>query len=159
MWVRHFVAASTTGQTNGSDLLSQFESDYGAGLIGCTIVRIRGIMWASAAAGVGTTNAFRFGARVASGAGLDLSQPLPTAADMTNDENADWMLWEPMAHVVSTAGGAPIDQLTGRVVDVKSSRKLEELNERLIMVAGPNSGAPTIEWSYGWDLSIGVKLP
>lgn len=159
MWVRHFVAATTTGQAFGSDLLSQFETAYGAQLLGATIVRMRGIMWANAASGQGTTNTFRVGARVLSGA-LDLSGPVPDQ-DPWVDENADWMLWEPFVQSVATtaAGGDPQDVGMQRMIDNHAARKLEELGESLVMFVGPNPAAPTIVWSYGWDLSIGVKLP
>lgn len=152
------MAAASTNQTFGSDMLSQFETDYGAQLIGCTVVRVRGIMWATSTGGTGTTNTARMAMRVATGQGLVLGSPIPVAADLYQDENADWMLWEPFANVIGPSGQYPTN-LLGRVVDVKSSRKIGELGERLIMLFTPNPAAPTIVWSYGWDLSIGVKLP
>jgi len=158
VWVRHTVTSTTTGDSVGSDLLSQFETDYGAQLIGCTIVRIRGAMWATTPESGAGVDHLRMGARVESGRGLDLSVALPSASGLFEDENADWMLWQPFFQVRPTAAGAP-DELSGRIVDVQSSRRLEELGERLVMVVTPNPAAPTIVWTYGWDLSIGVKLP
>lgn len=158
IWARHDVAASSTNQILGSDLLSQFETLYGAQLIGCTVVRIRGTMWATSTGGTGTTNTARIGVRVESGTGLDLSAPLPVASGPYTDDSADWMLWEPFTNTIGPSGQYPTT-LIGRTIDVRSSRKMEELGQRLIAVFAPNPAAPTIVWSYGWDLSIGVKLP
>lgn len=159
VWVRHLLNSSGADVATGSDLLSQFETDYGAQLIGATIVRIRGLMYANADSGQGTTNTFRFGARVLSGA-LDLSGPTPDQSPFV-DENADWMLWEPFIQSVTTTAAGGEDQQVGlmRMIDVKSSRRLDELGERLVMFQASNPAAPTVVWSYGWDLSIGVKLP
>lgn len=156
VWVRHLLLTSGTNFTVGSDLLSQFETDYGAQLIGCTIVRIRGLIFANSDGAAGTTNHVRFGARVLSGA-LDLSGPVPDQSPFV-DENADWMLWEPMIHSIPPLDDGP-DVGIMRMIDVKSSRRLEELGERLVMFSASNPGATTVEWAYGWDLSIGVKLP
>jgi len=158
IWARHDVANQSTNQIFGSDLLSQFETLYGAQLIGCTVVRIRGTMWATSEGGVGTTNTARIGVRVESGTGLDLSVALPVASGPFTDDSADWMLWEPFTNTIGPSGQYP-HTLIGRTIDVRSSRKIDELGMRLIGVFGPNPAAPTIEWSYGWDLSIGVKLP
>lgn len=160
IWARHVVASQVTGDPVGSDLLSQFETDYGAQLLGATVVRIRGYMFAFPSVNANAVDQFRFGARVASG-NLDLTGAIPDQSPWT-DEHADWMLWQPFARA-QDAGGlsstAQGSELSARMVDVKAARKIEELGERLIMVQGGSPGAPTIEWTYGWDLSIGVKLP
>jgi len=158
VWVRHTVTAAVTNQVLGSDLLSQFETDYGAQLIGCTVVRIRGIVFATTAQEGAGADHFRMAARVESGRGLDLTAALPAAAGPFDGENADWMLWQPFFQVRPLAGTIDGD-LVGRVIDVRASRKLEELDERLVMFVAPNPAAPAVAWTYGWDLSIGVKLP
>lgn len=157
VWVRHILNSSGTDVTTGSNLLSTFETAYGAQLIGCTVVRIRGLVYANSDGTAGTTNSFRFGARVLSGA-LDLSGPVPDQSPFV-DENADWMMWEPFIHSRETVTSTSPDVGTMRMVDVKSARRIEELGEALVMFQASNPSAPTITWSYGWDLSIGVKLP
>lgn len=156
VWARHFLTTTHVGAAVGSDLLFQFEQDYGAQLIGATITRIRGYMFAASTSTGGTVNAFRFGARVLSGQ-LDLSSTVPDQ-DPWVDENADWMLWEPFPSVFVPGTGSG-DQLRARMVDVKSQRRLDELGEKLVMFYSGSPGAPANEFVVGWDLSIGVKLP
>lgn len=158
VWARHFLATTMTGDAQASDLLSQFETDYGAQLIGCTITRIRGYMYAVAQdAETDTLNAFRAGIRVSSGF-LDISSPVPDQSPWT-DENADWMAWEPFATVNAPVTADSSSVLVARMIDVKAQRRLDELGERLLLFHGGAPGAPLITWAYGWDLSIGVKLP
>ena len=158
VWARHFFAGTMTGDALASDLLSQFETDYGAQLIGCTITRIRGYMYAIASdAETDTLNAFRAGIRVSTG-NLDISSGVPDQSPWT-DENADWMAWEPFATVNTPSTATADDPLSARLIDVKAQRRLDELGERLLLIHGGAPGAPTITWAYGWDLSIGVKLP
>lgn len=158
IWARSNEAVQVTGDAVANDLLLDFETAYGAQLIGCTIVRIRGYMYAAATEGVSNTaDQFRFAARVSSGqvnVGV-LDQTLSPWAD----ENADWMLWEPFATVNSPVVASADGELVARRVDIKAARKLGELGERLVLFLGGNPGAPLITWNVGWDLSIGVKLP
>lgn len=159
VWARHTFVGEQTGAAVGGDLLSQFETDYGAQLIGATITRIRGYAFAQATdATDNTINQYRMGIRVLSG-NLDLSGTVPDQ-DPWTDENADWMAWMPFASVVAV-GGLPIGDsvLNAMRVDVKAQRRLDELGERLVLFQAGNPGAPTITWAVGWDLSIGVKLP
>lgn len=157
IWARHFfVGAGAVPAATGSDLLSQFEQDYGAQLIGCTITRIRGYAFAAPSdAADNTIDAFRMGIRVTSG-NLDLSTTTPEQGPFA-DENADWMAWLPFCSVY--LGGLPYGDgvLNAMRVDVQSQRKIEELGERLVLFQ--ESGGGSVTWARGWDLSIGIKLP
>lgn len=160
IWARVFDSTSITGDAVGTDLLSEFETAYGAQLIGCTITRIRGYFFAW---GSNTTaeaqDAFRMGIRVTSGF-LELN-PLDQDNSPWNDDWADWMAWEPYVTVPALAGAELLgpDTLVARQIDVRSKRRLDELNQRLVMLYGGNPAAPTITWGVGYDLSIGIQLP
>lgn len=155
VWVRRqlFQGPASNVET-GTDLLSTFETAYGAQLIGCTIVRIRGLMFAFTDEAAGAVDSFRMAARVTSG-NVDISTAVPDLTPFT-DENADWMLYEPFINFTGNTDGH-VGNI--RYVDNQSSRKIEELGERFVMFHGSNPAAPTVQWGYGYDLSIGIKLP
>jgi len=69
---------------------------------------------------------------------------------------ADWMLFEPFVHdfagVADPSGDSP---LSGRLIDVKSMRKVEEINEQLTLWL-----ESTLEtYRFTSYLSVLLKLP
>lgn len=131
-------------------LLSDFETLYGAQLIGCTIVRIRGLIGVRPVTAASSFNSVRAAVQV---------EPNPSGAPVVADgpyggEHNDWMLFEPF-HTASGVGNSEVD---GRVIDVRSSRKLEELNQGLFLYFGTRS-TNTSAVDVVFDLSIGIKLP
>lgn len=160
VWARNFNSTAITGDAVGTDLLSEFETAYGAQLIGCTITRIRGYFfaWGSNTAAE-AQDAYRMGIRVTTGF-LELN-PLDQDNSPWNDDWADWMAWEPFATVPALAGAQLLGDgvLNARMIDVRAQRRLDELGQRLVLLHGGAPAAPTITWGVGWDLSIGIKLP
>lgn len=147
VWARKRGAfAFTAGTTlNKVNLLEDFEAAYGANLIGATVTRIRG-----AAVGDfdGATNAV-LAARIGQESEVD-TPPTPLSGPI-NEPFADWMLWEPF---LSVAGETPGTPAHGRVIDVKSQRKMEEIDEELSLW-----GSSATVGTLIWDLSILLKLP
>lgn len=136
----------------GVDLLSGFRALPGATHLGATIMRVRGYVYPS------IINGDPFEPAVA-GLRVDTwDQDVTTnlvSPFMGPDE--DWMAWWPFLDF-SAAG---TDGVTGNAqadpyaVDVKSNRKLEELNETLFLFGSSTTGDVT--WYH--SLSIGLKLP
>lgn len=151
VWARNIVstpivAPVATGiQVN---LLGQFEAEYGANLIGATVVRVRGAIFAAPA--VAGPSACVFATRVSNDADAT------AGGGPIDSPYADWSMWEPF--VFNDAGVA--DQtgdsdLLGRIVDVRSMRKLEEINEQFTAWVQPSNQA----YNVSWNLSILLKLP
>jgi len=143
------VADSVGG---GTDLLAEFEINYGAQLIGCTVARVRGKITARPQVATTPANPFLiFGALVMNeeGAGVDV-YPI-------SEPHADWMFYEPcfvLNRDVSTAGDFSTSQVHCEV-DIKSMRKIEELNQSLLLRAQ----SPDVGWDVSVSLSVLVLLP
>lgn len=141
------------------DALDEFVQAYGASIIGSTVVRIRGLMGVSlepAASASLTWTAFI-------GDANDVVRG-PNANDNYYDSNSrgkDYFGVEPF--VAPTLGAVNQDLVNGsdgimRMVDIKSSRKLEEVSQRLIFdisAIGGVAGNVTLLQ----DLSILLMLP
>jgi hypothetical protein len=133
------------------NLLDQFETAYGANLLGATVTRIRGVV-------VAGNNI----APVATGQ-LLLSARVGVSSEVSADNNdgitqpyADWMLWEPFVFQNLPASGQTADSWAlSRTIDVKSQRRLDELNDELQMWIAASSTS----FAYSWNLSILLKLP
>lgn len=150
-----------------TDLLAPFEVQYGAQLIGCTITRIRGLVTVGT---IGETNNFGF-VRVTCHV-ADQFQAVRAPVPEDNAYNADsasldYMMFEPFQAPISgddlTIDSAPENPGNGpasqRLIDVKSMRRLGELNQSLLLRASARSAiaVPGIQVTY--DLSILVALP
>lgn len=165
--LRKFVWARVTGNlvqpdTRGTDLLDAFQTEYGAQLLGATVMRIRGYLIpdlpSDPVPGIVTG---------VTGIIVEQDQELADQA-LENVPRArahdDWLAWLPFL-VDSTNGGvAPPGTASWNAdaspwaVDIKSSRKIEELGQGLHMwydTVAP--GSVTVNMNY--DLSIGLKLP
>lgn len=134
------------------DLLSSFEAALSSSLIGCTIMRMRGALWVQQGSAGGVASNIVFAARVG-----DFTE---LTGGSTADQNpctaaSDWFMYEPMAHRTAASYG---DDLSGRLVDVRSHRKLDELGQSLLLFAGGDAAAASTV-NFGFALSILVALP
>lgn len=154
VWHREIGAftVSAPPTTYGVDLLAGFRALPGATHLGATVMRVRGYIVPEIVDPQPNED-------LVAGLRIDTwDQPVDTndvSPYMGPDE--DWMGWFPYLN----PAGFPSD-VTGNVyaspfaVDVKSNRKLEELNETLwLFGSGPGGTSAT----YIFNLSIGLKLP
>lgn len=145
------------------DLLSAFEASLGASPIGATVVRTRGYMTVTDVDPVANAViAFRATAYVGNNNEVERG---PDSNDNSFDqlsENKDYFLFEPFIFpetesVAQWGGGDP----TTRMIDVKSSRKIEELNQTIILDVSADSPnlAQTSNTGFHFDLSLLLMLP
>lgn len=88
----------------------------------------------------------------------------PDANDNTFDdlsENKDFFLFEPFLLPERTAVETHGTDTIARMIDVKSSRKIEELNQTLILDVSADSPnlASTSNTGFHYDLSMLLMLP
>lgn len=151
VWARSIVndlTVPTTGVV--TNFLASFETDYGANLIGSTVIRIRGLIGASPNVSTGPSQLV-LGVRVNSDATVALGN------GPFDQPHLDWMGWEPFIFRFGGITGNEMnrDDAVSRQVDIKSQRKLEEINEQLSVWSQGNQQA----WTVSWNLSILLKLP
>lgn len=152
VWDR--VAGSIPGPATGADLLANFRDQPGATHLGATIMRVRGYVIPSETLGT-TGGAGIVGMRVDT-----WNEPVSEPTNQPIQQpDADWMAWLPWN--IGAGEGARMQTSWNEnaslwTVDVKSNRKLEELNETLWLFGDqPAEGNRT----YFYNLSIGLKLP
>jgi len=175
VWVRNAQGVVIGPGGNFSSFpLGQFEGSYGAQLIGCTIMRIRGTMSAcivgnATPAGTEAFAAIRFGIRITDHADLALGD-YAIGAMYGNQAQADWFCFESfmLDNGGTTTAGNEVDTTAAseiRRIDVKSRRRLDELDQVVEILAGapaPGSTQPpenTAQVRLRWDLSYLVALP
>ena len=164
VWARSFGSAIVTApnqpdpqDTGGfkKDLLEEFKAGYGADPVGVTVARIRGqILWIPGPLAEQEEQQGIVAARIATeDFGMSEEMPLTTP-------HADWFMWYP---TLSTTHPMPGGAVNGNVyqqrfdVDVKANRKLEELNQGLLLAASHDTAGIAARMVY--NLSIGLKLP
>lgn len=131
-------------------LLDPFIAAYGADLIGCTIVRIRGRLWESVPGAAAT--AVRVGMKINDNrTPPDASENLYRPDDIGGAHD-DWFGF----HVLAGGPGTP-DDMRYVDVDVRSARKLDELGQRLEMLASSFSDVDG-DFVLAHDLSVLVML-
>jgi len=176
IWTRNadgvVIPTDDPAGTQNRYLLDHFEGQYAGDLIGCTIMRIRGVITAAL---VGDSDAqegyaaIRCAARVTDHADINQTDYANDALYM-GQAYADWMLFEPFMLDASgaIASGEIAEASAGseiRRVDVRAKRRLGELGETLELLVGrpaTNSGDPpfnTMAVRVRWDLSILIALP
>lgn len=153
-------------------LLDSFETDYGANLIGCTIMRVRGVITAALAGDSDTQDGYaaaRVGMRITDHADLDQTD-YAEGAMYGGQAQADWFFFEPfMLDAGSDIAAGDHAELTSgseiRHIDVRSRRRIGELQETLELIAGrpaSTSTSPpfnTMAIRLRWDLSVLIALP
>lgn len=139
------------------DLLTSFQARYGADPVGCTLMRIRGLITAThgSAAGVELVAAARVGNDYE--ASLTTTEQNPLTNGLTND----WFMYEPFVAGTGAGSGSLYwagSDVAARLIDVKARRKLEELDQTLIMNIG--SSTATVGTASGiFVLSMLLALP
>lgn len=169
VWARRTVsgtvvadAAPSVEQPIRLDFLDLFEQSLGASTIGATVVRTRGVFAVGTAGANDAIINIRLTAYV--GDNNDVQRG-PNANDNSFDllsQNRDFFIFEPFL-VVGDAfftDIAPSDP-TSRMIDVKSSRKIEELNQTVVMdISAFSPDATTAQAvTFHGDLSMLLMLP
>lgn len=139
-----------------ANILSDFEAEYGAQLIGCTIARVRiaGAVFSTFPAGTFASPAV--------GLLKAAQQEVVTTSNPTVGvgKHVDWMYFRgvPLNGGFATAPADNINFLRFED-DVKSMRKLDELGESLHLVIGqdPAEGAGEVSWFF-WTSTL-IMLP
>lgn len=174
IWARHaFGVVVGVGGTFSSFPLGILEAQYGAQLIGATIMRVRGVITCTITNSIPPTAqayaAIRIGLRVTDHADL-APQDYGVGAMYGNQAHADWFMFEPF--MLDNAGVATLDEEVDttaaseiRHIDVRARRKIEELDQTVEMLIGapaPGSTNPpesTAQVRVRGDLSLLVALP
>jgi hypothetical protein len=160
IWARY--ATSLIVPTEGGinrDILEDFEAEYGADLVGATVVRIRGIIALSTPSGEQGSDVV-----VAAGIRVYGERNTPSNSDNLASEpgpfsgpHADWMMYKPIFM------GTTLGYVEREVeIDVKANRKIEELGQSLMISLEQDSAASTAAntaYDAFVNLSLGLKLP
>lgn len=156
------AAAPATAAPTSIDALSVFETSLGASPIGATVVRTRGVFQVSSAGANTEVIQVRLTAHIADNNYIDRG---PNANDNAFDQlsmNRDFFIYEPFLVVGDnqTPDFAGSDS-TSRLIDVKSSRKIEELNQTMVLEvhAFQPAGTEVVALSFTGDFSMLLMLP
>jgi len=144
------------------DGLLNFEQSLGASTVGVTVRRTRGyFVCYDTDQDAAAIEQVRFTAYVGDNNDIDRGA---NANDNSYDdlsENRDFYLFEPFILPPVSVSNAGLEATQGRVIDNRSSRKIEELNQTIIYdvsAFSPNSAAEgTLGFSF--DLSMLLALP
>lgn len=176
VWVRYFDGAILDPEGVNTDQalirypLGQFEVDYGAQLLGATVMAVRGPVTATIVepAASQTVEAFacaRFAMRVIDVSDQDNNYDYDA---IYNDQaHADWFLWEPFclhnSGIISSLEEAEATSGSEiRMLNNRSRRKIEELDQTIELHIGvPSTGSNHNNCfiHFFWDLSILIALP
>lgn len=154
------------GNAFRTNLLDQFEEEYGAQLFGFTVTRIRGHLsvWPQSTEDfpVGTPVTYSAGIRVVDDAAIEQADTDETHVPLLpmQDHHADWM-WLTRETIMTppdfVGAGQPFGVMRHEI-DVKAQRRIDELGQGLYALSG-NSGIDEAPLSYDLDLSILMKRP
>lgn len=157
VWARSFgFLGSDSGQL-GVDLLGNFQQEYGAQLVGATVVRIRGFVIPGQAPGLEGT----YGGVYAIMVDSDNTILTDSRNAVEQREHEDWLAYLPytIQGIDLRPGEVATSNAQGNpwAVDIKSSRKVQELGQSLFLFRETplSADSPGMEW----HLSIGLKLP
>jgi len=142
IWGRYFVdTVAAGGAIANTNLLGDLETELGSALVGCTIMRIRGTLTHLPSAAI---------TELALGIGV-----FPVSSGVTEpvgQEYADWMYWERFKWFATAATSSEAQRIP---IDVRSRRRLDEVEQTLILAE--TNGAAANTWNL--SLSILVLLP
>ncbi len=155
---RKFVWARQNGQVAVDsdqgitiDLLSNFQQAYGADILGSTVMRVRGtVFWNSGDVTLTAISAV-VGIRVA-----DQTELQADAEGPISSMHADWMAYQT---TILDSGSDTYYQADRLGIDVRSSRKMEELGQTLALSFGTDAAAGGTALTAKYILSVGLKLP
>ena len=131
--------------TSFLQILSQFQTAYGADPIGATIRRIRGNI---------TMRGGTAGNSVRAVLGIGVFNGVATISPTINP-HLDWMYWKQI--YVEPPLATEFSVLNNMEIDVKSSRKMEELGQDLYLAI--SNTHPTDGLSYAYATSTLILLP
>lgn len=136
------------------DALGLFEASLGASAIGVTVVRTRGYISFSPTAA--ETLQVRVGAYVGNDSEFEAADANDNAF-VDTAANRDYFLYEPfVAFPTETPNTSDV---TRRMIDVKSSRKIEELNQTIFLEFSGITETATDQSLCNYDLSMLLMLP
>lgn len=152
IWARYRSTslAIVAGTAFNVDPLATFETAYGAQLLGCTVMRVRGSITAKMVAGVNAQ--LTWAMKVADLPGVS------TEAPASSGVNDDWFMYENWVSVTSTPTALEPSIQLQKEIDVRARRRLDELGQRLVL-AGEVTSAGAGQFVTGVNLSILIALP
>lgn len=126
--------------------------------MGCTIVRIRGAIQVIDLPAADTR--LRVTVHVGSATEAARAQVASDNAYDASTAALDYMVHEPFV-LPNVASGLDSGDPVGRVIDVRSMRRIEEIGDALILRCSANSLVAAVAGDFDlmFDLSIGIKLP
>lgn len=138
------------------DILSQFEASLGASTVGVTVVRTRGLIAVTQPPEAQSVFG-RFTMHVDEDADFNgVSANDSAFAEVA--QNRDYFMYEPF--FAGPSETASSTDLSKRLVDVKSSRKVDELNQTVFLdVSVTTAGIATETLELYFDLSLLLMLP
>lgn len=153
IWARYRLTATAVvaGTSFNADPLATFEAAYGAQLLGCTIMRVRGIIAAK------QTSLVSDGTLVVAMKVADLPG-VSTEAPLTSGINDDWFMYEAWASVTNVPTASEPSYQLQKEIDVRARRRLDELGQRIVLSAEV-AGAGAAQYRVSAMLSILVALP
>ncbi len=149
VWARQGGSAAVdTDQGLTIDLLQEFQTAYGADILGSTITRIRGVVqWNLgdvAVAGLAAITAIRT---------ADQTELQADAEGPLTSYHADWMAFVP------TILDDSVPSAWHQEIDVRSQRKMEELGRTLALSFETDAADATTAIEVKYFFSVGLKLP
>jgi len=129
-------------------LLSTFQTQLGSDMIGCTVRRIRANL--SLRGGVAGNSV-----RATMGIGVFPNNSTAAIIGPQANQHLDWMFWRLFYYEPPVA--TEFATLNGLDIDVKAQRKVEELQDELILIITNNH--PTDGLAYALGASTLVALP
>lgn len=139
-------AGDTFGVPASVDALDRFRIQLGASPVGATVVRTRGVLMCQTP-NVGAAVNLLLTAHVADTGELQQGPDNADNAFSQRGMNKDYFIFEPFLVVnPATAIQATASNCAGRLLDIKSARKVEELNQTVqLLLSGSSSVAATVQ--------------
>ena len=124
VWASHvFNLAAAAGVSINTDLLADFKAG-GASILGCTVMRIHALFFVKYA---NLADFTQMGICV----GRQGDITTGTSPNPATNPEIDWML---NRYLLATASGAAVDAQRVIEIDLRSKRKIEELNQALVLI-------------------------
>lgn len=152
IWARSHVGTTNTALVASAgtsvNLLAAFEASYGAQLLGCTVMRVRGTIAAQNASASFTLN---------TAVGLQVAADDLTAAQLDPFArlNDDWMYWDTLLANQNIA--TELAHVDNYKIDVRAKRKIDELGDTLWLGLRNVSTVTSVNLVYAF--SVLVALP
>lgn len=150
------------------NILGQFETAYGADLLGCTIIRHRGLWSYTVTGDTGSAldlGILTYGARIETEEtrGVAPSVELPDNAGPFSSPHADWSTYEPMGIDRAVVVSGLYRSSGTHTFDSKAMRRLDELNQYFLGAlqfnAAQVAGSPDVNLLVTGVTSTLIALP